>query len=301
MSRSEWPVRRRWLWSLVAGVATLGMSGAVVAWPVTEPDPTVRVMTYNVRGVADPPPRDWRTRLPLVKRLLRRHDPDLLGVQEAKWPQMRDLERALPGHRWIGMGLRGGTRDQFVAVFYRADRFELLDFDHFWLSDTPHVIGSATWGNRYVRMATWVKLRDRRTGTVLYQLNTHFDHESERAREKSAELVLKRVRGFQPGVPVLVTGDFNDTAGDSRAYSILTGADALQDTWVTARRRSTQYKTDARWKPPVPGGRRVDWILARGRVETLWSEIDPWHSGAVYPSDHFPVIAHVRFGLAAAR
>ncbi|MEU6038783.1 endonuclease/exonuclease/phosphatase family protein [Actinomadura sp. NPDC047616] len=257
-------------------------------------------MTYNVRGVADPPPRDWRTRLPLVKRLLRKHDPDLLGVQEAKWPQMRDLERALPGHRWVGMGLRGDTRDQFLAIFYRAERFDVLDSGHFWLSDTPDVIGSATWGNRYVRMVTWVELRDRRTGVVFYQLNTHFDHESENSRTKSADLVLKKVRELEAGVPVLAAGDFNAAAGNSRPYSMLTGTDAFQDTWVTARRRGAQYKTDARWQAPVPGGRRVDWILSRGAVETLWSEIDPWQVGGVYPSDHFPVIAHLRLDVRAA-
>lgn len=289
-------LRRRWFWpALAAGVALL-VSGFVLAEPRADDDGTVRVMTYNLRGVNDPPPKDWKTRLPLVEHLLDEHDPDLLGVQEARWYQVRDLARALPDYGWIGLGTQGGTRDQFLSIFYRKQRFEVLDFDHFWLSDTPSVIGSATWGNGYVRMVTWGKFRDRRTGRVLYQANTHLDNMSADSRVKSARLILDRVREFQAGVPVVLTGDFNSAAGASPVYSILTGADGFRDTWTTAARRGPQYRTENHWLPPERDGKRIDWILARGAVRTVWTEIDPYRDGEVYPSDHDPVIAHLKLG-----
>lgn len=287
-------LRPRWFWPLAAAGALVLVSGFVVAEPARG-DGTVRVMTYNVRGVNDPPPRDWRTRRKLVGHLLGRHDPDLLGVQEARWHQVRDLAEMLPDHRWIGLGTQGGTKDQILAIFY-GKRFEVLDFDHFWLSDTPDAIGSRSWGNRYVRMVTWAKFRDRRTGAVLYQVNTHLDNGSPESRVRSARLILERVRGFQAGVPVVLTGDFNDAAGASPAYSILTGPDAFRDTWTTAQKRGRPYGTLGRWHPPRPGGRRLDWILARGRVRTSWTEIDPYRVGGLYASDHFPVVAHMRIG-----
>lgn len=287
---------RRWFWPLVAAAAAVLVSGFVLGAPRADDDGTVRVMTYNLRGVNDPPPRDWKTRLPLVERLLRRHRPDLLGVQEARWYQVKDLTRVLKDYGWVGLGSQGGTRDQFLAVFYRRDRFEVLDFDHFWLSDTPSVIGSATWGNRYVRMVTWAKLRDRRTGAVLYQANTHLDNMSADSRVRSARLILDRVRAFDAGVPVVLTGDFNAAAGASPVYSILTGGDAFRDTWTIAGRRGPQYRTENHWLPPERGGRRIDWILARGAVRTVWTEIDPYRDGATYPSDHDPVIAHLKIG-----
>ncbi|MEV4676228.1 endonuclease/exonuclease/phosphatase family protein [Actinomadura sp. NPDC049382] len=288
--------RRRWFWPLVAAAAAVLVSGFVLGAPRADDDGTVRVMTYNLRGVNDPPPRDWKTRLPLVERVLRRHRPDLLGVQEARWYQVKDLTRVLKDYGWVGLGSQGGTRDQFLAVFYRRDRFEVLDFDHFWLSDTPSVIGSATWGNRYVRMVTWAKLRDRRTGAVLYQANTHLDNMSADSRVRSARLILDRVRAFDAGVPVVLTGDFNAAAGASPVYSILTGADAFRDTWTTAGRHGPQYRSENHWLPPERDGRRIDWILARGAVRTVWAEIDPYRDGDTYPSDHDPVIAHLKVG-----
>lgn len=287
-------LRRRWFWpGIAAGVALL-VSGFVLAEPKADDDGTVRVMTFNLRGVNDPPPKDWKTRLPLVRHLLKDHRPDLLGVQEARWYQVRDLARALPDYGWIGLGTQGGTRDQFLSVFYRKQRFEVLDFDHFWLSDTPSVIGSATWGNRYVRMVTWAKFRDRRTGRMLYQANTHLDNMSADSRVKSARLILDRVRKFQAGVPVVLTGDFNSAAGTSPVYSILTGADGFRDTWTTAARRGPQYRTENHWEPPQRDGKRIDWILTRGDVRTTWTEIDPYRARGVYPSDHDPVIAHLK-------
>ncbi|WP_346048964.1 endonuclease/exonuclease/phosphatase family protein [Actinomadura chokoriensis] len=286
--------RRRWFWPLAAAAAAVLVSGFLLAAPRADDDGTVRVMTYNLRGVNDPPPRDWKTRLPLVEHLLRRHRPDLLGVQEARWYQVKDLARVLTDYGWVGLGSQGGTRDQFLAVFYRRDRFEVLDFDHFWLSDTPSVIGSATWGNRYVRMVTWAKLRDRRTGAVLYQANTHLDNMSADSRVKSARLILDRVRAFDAGVPVVLTGDFNAAAGASPVYAILTGADGFRDTWTTAARRGPQYRTENHWEPPQPDGKRIDWILTRGNIRTTWTEIDPYRTKDVYPSDHDPVIAHLK-------
>jgi endonuclease/exonuclease/phosphatase family metal-dependent hydrolase len=205
---------------------------------------------------------------------------------------MRDLAAALREYDWVGVGRQGGTRGEFAAIFFRRDRFHVLDFDHFWLSDTPSVIGSKTWGNADIRMVTWVKLRDRRTGTVVYHVNTHFDNRSEYSRVRSAQLVLERVRGFEPGAPVVATGDFNTAAGTTQqTYAILTGRDAFADTWTTAPRRGPAYNTLGDWRPPVLGGDRIDWILARGPIRTQWTQIDPYQHDGRYPSDHLPVIA----------
>jgi endonuclease/exonuclease/phosphatase family metal-dependent hydrolase len=290
--RSAGPARPPYFLFLLVLLATCVVAaGAVVVPRAQARDSLLRVMTYNVRDDMDPPPRDWTSRLPLMAHVLRKHEPDLLGLQEAIWPQVRDLVEALPGYGWIGMGREGGSRDEFMAILYRQDRFEVLEFDHFWLSATPTVMGSATWGNQYVRMVTWARFRDRRTGVGFYHVNSHFDHQSASAWWKGAELVLRRVRAFEPGVPVIFTADFNVPAGRHPGYSLLTGPDAFVDSWSAARARGPAYNTYNHWDDLVPGGERVDWILTRGRVRTRWTEIDTYRSGSLFPSDHFPVVA----------
>ena len=108
--------------------------------------------------------------------------------------QLTDLAADLPGYDWVVVGRDDGKeKGEFMAVFYRKARLEPLTTNHFWLSDTPEVAGSTTWGNRNRRMVTRLKFRDRQTTQQFYLFNTHFDHEVQLAREKSAELVRQRV------------------------------------------------------------------------------------------------------------
>jgi endonuclease/exonuclease/phosphatase family metal-dependent hydrolase len=50
-----------------------------------------------------------------------------------------------------------------------------------------------TLGNRFPRVATWARFRERETGDTFYVFNTHWDHESQPARERSAALRLQRI------------------------------------------------------------------------------------------------------------
>lgn len=124
----------------------------------------LRVMILNLRFADTVPPHAWQERRPLVREGIERWGPDVIGTQEALYGQIRDLEADLDGYAWIGLGREGGSRGEFMAVFYRTARLEPLEYDHFWLSDTPERIASRTWGNQYHRMVTWVRFRDRETG-----------------------------------------------------------------------------------------------------------------------------------------
>jgi endonuclease/exonuclease/phosphatase family metal-dependent hydrolase len=253
----------------------------------------LKVMTFNLRFASDKGPNSWPERRPVMKQCLEAANPDLIGTQEGLYQQLKDIERDLPRYRWIGLGREGGSKGEFMAIFYKQDRFEPVQFDHFWLSDTPDVIGSSTWGNSNRRMVTWVRFRDQAGQREFYLVNTHFDHQVQLAREKSAELLLDRVRKLDQTIPVIVTGDFNARAGANRAYEILTSSGYLTDTWNTAKeKRGSQVATFHNFKGPVPGENRIDWILGHG-IRANWIEIDTCSKGSQYPSDHFPVMAEI--------
>lgn len=257
---------------------------------------TLRVMTFNLRFASAQPPHAWPDRRPVMKRVIERAAPDVIGTQEGLYAQLRDLAADLPAYDWIGLGREGGSRGEFAAVFFLRDKFEPLAFDHFWLSDTPDVVGSMTWGNRYRRMVTWVRFRERASGRVFEFWNTHLDHEIEAAREKSAALLAERLAQIDAQTPVLLVGDFNCLAGASAPYALLTQQAGLVDTWLAAARRVNDgLNTFHGYQPPKRAGERIDWILARRPSAVSEAAILDYAENGQTPSDHFPVTATVRF------
>jgi endonuclease/exonuclease/phosphatase family metal-dependent hydrolase len=289
---------------LVAGVAL----AAVLHWPAgrataqtppaESPSPaTLTVMSYNLKFASANPPNAWPVRRPIMREAIRQLNPDVFGTQEGLYSQLQDLAADLPEYEWIGLGRGGGSRDEFMAVFFRKERLEPLAFDHFWLSDTPAVIASNTWGTKWPRMVTWVKFRDRQTQQEFFLWNTHFDNESQPAREKSAKLLRERVAALDTALPVIVTGDFNAAGGRNEAHRILTGDGFFADSWDTAgQRKGEGIGTTNGFKAIRPNGTRIDWILTRGTLTVDSIEIATHSRDGQFPSDHFPVTARLRIG-----
>lgn len=269
------------------------VSAMLASAQASEPaGPELVVATYNLRYASDPSPNSWPERRPAVKALLDAYRPDVLGTQEGLYHQLKDLAADQPEYDWIGLGRDGGSRGEFMAVFYRRDRLEPLEFDHFWLSDTPQVIASSSWGNAVRRMVTWVRFRDRSTGREFYFWNTHLDHEVQAAREKAAELIRQRIGQLPAELPLVLVGDFNAVAGANRAYDILARESGLSDTWYAAReRRNEDANSFTGFEPLEHDGQRIDWILARGVRDVRVTEAVTLRPEGRWPSDHLPVVA----------
>lgn len=257
----------------------------------------LRVMTFNLRylNTSDASPHTWEERRPTVRQVIRKEQPDIFGTQEAVYQQIKDVDSDLSNYEWVGLGREGGSKGEFMAIFYNENRFSPLEHDHYWLSDTPDVVGSTSWGNTIPRMVTWVKFFDTKTNEQFYFVNTHFDHISEEARKKSARLISQKIKEFDPGLPVLLTGDFN-ASPDSEPYEILTNEGPFLDTWTVADSRINEnLGTFNGFRDPTGGGpnKRIDWILSSGNVTTDTSEIVNFQKNGQYPSDHYPVISDI--------
>ena len=294
MTRNPVPVSILRLFLLAACVPLLFPNPVAAQRPANTSPASLTVMTYNLRYASANPPNAWPQRRPLLRDLIHQLAPDVMGTQEGVYSQLKDLASDLPEFEWIGLGREGGSRGEFMAVFYRKARLEPLAYDHFWLSDTPEVMNSSTWGNSNRRMVTWVKFRDRSTGGEFFLLNTHFDHQIQPAREKSAELVRSRVAALNTTLPVVLIGDFNAAAGANKAYEILTAEKFFTDTWLIAPERIGEgVGTFNNFKAVVPNGARIDWILTRGDVKVERAEISTFSRDGQFPSDHFPVTARL--------
>ncbi|WP_454259406.1 endonuclease/exonuclease/phosphatase family protein [Pseudoxanthomonas mexicana] len=272
-------------WSLVlAGLLGLASMQARAADPLS-------VMSFNIRLPAESDGVDyWETRKPLAVRMLREQQPDVIGLQELVKAQADYLARELPQYAWFGRGREADGGGEHMGVFYRKDRLKVIESGDFWLSDTPDVAGSITWGHPHPRMVTWALFEQRSDGRRFYLFNTHLPYrdEDEAARLKGAQAIARRLATLPDDVPVVLTGDFNTTP-DSDAHAVLAGI--LQDAWTTAPRVEGIDATFHGFTGKAD--RRIDWIFVRGaQLESITSVTTRWNHR--YPSDHFPLVATLR-------
>ena len=261
---------------------------AALAVPQDAPARPLTVISFNLRFDNPSDPHPWPTRREGVLELMR--TAQVIGTQEGLFHQVRDLEEGLgPGWDWIGLGREGGSRGEFMAIFYDRARFQAVAYDHFWLSDTPDVIGSSSWGNQVRRMVTWARLRERDGGQEFYVVNTHFDHRVAESRRKSAELLRARIADLDTDVPLIVTGDFNAAGDTSEPWKILVEESPLEDAWHVAQERHGEVATAHGWRDPRPGGSRIDWVLVRGVAGVSRAEALLDKPNGVWPSDHLPI------------
>lgn len=272
-------------------------------------EPTLTVMTFNIRyGTANDGENNWANRKEMVCDVLRRHDPDIVGLQEALRFQIDDIRAALPEYAEIGCGRDDGkTKGEYSGILYRKDRLDVTDSDTFWLSDTPETCGSITWGNACTRLCTWGRFTRKNGGRPFYFFNTHLDHVSQFSRDKSAILLARRIRDRAHADPVIVTGDFN-TGERNPVVRYLKGEQEspvggnglaknptiLVDTFRVLHPDAQQVGTFHSFKGDV-SREKIDYIFAQPGVEVLRAEILRDSKDNRYPSDHYPVTAVLRF------
>lgn len=252
----------------------------------------VEVMSFNIRTAAAPDgDQAWGQRRELVVERIRAAAPDLLGLQECRADgQDRFLRQALADFEFVGVPRQGegDSALEMAPLLYRRERFQETGRGHFWLSATPAVAGSMSWGAAYPRTATWVRLEPRQGGgAALTFVNTHFDYAGT-AREEAARCLHRWLVEEGGAGPLVVTGDFNGER-DSEAHRILTADGGLQDAHQAAGVTGGSFHDFGRLAVPEA----LDWILVSGHFEVESAAVDRSRRDRVFPSDHFPVIAQL--------
>jgi len=268
----------------------------------------LRVMTFNIRyGTADDGEDRWENRRQMVIDVLRENQLDVVGLQEALDFQISQIRQGLPEFGQLGVARDDGkTKGEYCAILYRRDRFDINESGTFWFSDTPDVPGSSHWGNANVRICTWARFVEKRTGAAFYHYNLHLDHASQPSREKSAALLVKRIRDRKHPDPFIITGDFN--AGENNpAITYLKGKTAftdenknksripvlLVDTFRALYPDANEVGTFNAFKGNRKG-EKIDFIFTLPDVQVLEAQIVHAERNGLYPSDHFPVTARIR-------
>ncbi len=244
----------------------------------------MKIMTFNVL-CGDRAGRLVSDRYPIVAELIKNENPDSVGVQEATPEWMEWLKKYLTDYDFVGVGREDGKNDgEYSAVFYKKDKFSLIDSDNFWLSDTPDV-PSRGWDGACTRICTWALLENKETKQRYAHINTHLDHVGDVARQKGMELIFAEAEKMP--APAVVTGDFNFYEGSHFYKDLLDGR--LADTKYTAKESDdgiTFHGYDV-----VKDQGIIDFIFTTPEFSVDKYSIIKDKINGDYPSDHFPVTA----------
>lgn len=279
------------------------------------------VATYNVRNDNNNDARQnngWQQRFPVIAELVRFHDFDILGTQEAFHHQLGDLKSLMPEYEYIGIGRDDGKdAGEHSAIFYKREMFNLLDKGDFWMSENT-TEPNRGWDAALPRICSWGKFEIIETGHILYFFNLHMDHVGVKARRESAKLVIEKIKEIAKDNPVILTGDFNvDQYSDS--YAEINNSGLVKDSYETAPVKYATNGTFNDFDVDSKTDSRIDHIfltthfkaqrygvltdtyrmqtpespMARRRSSNFPKEVQLRPFLSRLPSDHFPVVAKI--------
>ena len=257
----------------------------------------IGVLTFNVlcrrcdREGYDP----WDERLPHLRAVLERCQPNLVGLQEPVGK--RDLEDLLgQDSTYEVVSYQSGPFTYAdAAILVHRGRFDVLQSGQLWLSKTPGRPFAPAWKPIAVpRYACWVHLRQRSDGQHLLFVNTHFDSNGPN-KDGAARLFGEVFGPIAEAMPVIATGDFNTRTSEERWDVIVGGLVAAHD-----RAQETEVRGPSPVDVPhssdyVDPNRRVDHILLSDDIDVLRWVLDAETYGDPprRPSDHPAIYADV--------
>ena len=271
---------------------------------------SLRWGTFNIRLLNDSDEKagfGWSVRKDRVANYIKENQIDVIGMQEVLHPQLLDLLERLPEYDYVGVGRTDGAKSgEYSPVFFRKDRFEVLEKGNFWLSETPDVAGSKGWDAALERIASYAKLKDKATGKVFMAVNTHFDHVGVVARRESAKLIMKKIQDIVGKRPAIVTGDFNVTESDE-AYKTMIDSQAdngkkgkgkkvkFNDAYhLTTNLTGVNYTWHDFCKIPADKCEKIDFIFLTPTISVQRAHIEEPNPQAML-SDHNPHWADIAF------
>ncbi|MBO7068489.1 MAG: endonuclease/exonuclease/phosphatase family protein [Bacteroidaceae bacterium] len=259
----------------------------------------IRWGTFNIRCVNQDDYKigcGWDQRKDRVVKYITENEIDVCGMQEVTYVQLEYLRKSLPEYDYVGVGRTDGKKKgEATPVFYRKDKYKALDKGNFWLSQTPDVVGSKGWDAALERVASWVKLKDRKTGKVFMAVNTHFDHVGKVARRESAKLIMRKIQEIVGDRPAVVTGDFNITEEDEAYKTMVTNEFKMNDAYhMTDNHTGATGTWHSFCQIPPSKVEKIDFIFITPNIKVTHTHIEKENKDRQI-SDHNPHYADLEF------
>ncbi len=241
------------------------------------------VLCYGCDG------HSWLDRDADVIATVRKYMPDIFGIQEAHIGWMGIFRESMDEYDFVGVGRDDGKDEgEFSPVFYKKDKFTLVDKGWFWISETPDV-PSRSWNTACTRIASWAKLTENESGKTFVAMNTHLDHRSEEARKNGVRLINEFAAKLD--CPVVITGDFNISEGTDCYVDMVEGG-IFRDSKFVAE-ETENYPTFHPYFHHNEPEDVIDFIfISDGFTAKSYRVIKDKPNGA-FPSDHCPIMSEI--------
>ncbi|MES2382857.1 MAG: endonuclease/exonuclease/phosphatase family protein [Bacteroidota bacterium] len=250
----------------------------------------IKVITYNIRynNPADGE-NSWPNRKTSVESIFKQYQADIYCLQEVLHSQLIDLQTMLTDYSWVGVGRDDGKEaGEHSPIFYKTNKYQLINSGTFWLSPTPAIAGSKGWDAALPRICTWAQLKDISNGKVFVVFNTHFDHQSKKARQESVRLILTTTRTLADSLPILFAGDLNSEP-NSRVYKMILCNKKYG--FIDSYQKQAGHCTFTSFNVNGSICKRLDFIFYNKHFSLTQYQIIKNQRGMYYPSDHLPVMA----------
>ncbi|WP_164123313.1 MULTISPECIES: endonuclease/exonuclease/phosphatase family protein [Sphingobacterium] len=256
----------------------------------------LRVASFNIRLKTNNDMGNmWDDRKDPVCALIRFHEFDIFGVQEAFIDQIQDMQERLADYSYVGVGRDdGASKGEHSAIFYNNARFKMLKNGTFWLSDNDTEKPNKGWDAALPRICTWGIFQDKKNDKKLIFMNTHFDHIGVEARRESAKQILSKAKELAKDLPLILTGDFNIDE-KNEAYFTLANSGIVQDAYELAPIKYSPNSTFNGWGKSLKPKGRIDHIFITNPFKVLKFGILTDTYMGKFPSDHFPILSVLKW------
>lgn len=278
----------------------------IVNEPVTGPT-EAKIMSFNI--LYDDPEENlgthsWRARRGAILKMIDQERPEVLCLQEPMWNQVLYLDDKLAEYDYVDQNVNGNDNADGLhnAIFYRNDKYTLIDNGAYWLSSQPNGL-SYPWNtaDRQRRVTVWAHLKDNQTKAHFYVCSTHLNLGSEdvdlEARKRSAQLNVDKMKELAgQDTTVVICGDMNASYAVSDPKR--DGLAPYYEWMVSARDEAADTDTKFSFNQFEASMANECWnldhIFVRKATPLKFRTLDGDY-GVDYISDHYPIISTIKF------
>ena len=168
------------------------------------------IMSFNIRQDTsfDVDEKDWEFRKEYVVNHIKDQAPAVLGMQEVQKNQYEYISENLDGYETIWYSRAEDESQEGLAIAYNKDKFDLVEEDMFWLSETPDR-ESKGFGASYLRICVHAILKEKSSQKEISVYCAHLEVRGSKIQVAEVELIKSRMEENDKDRECIVLGDFN--------------------------------------------------------------------------------------------